>query len=261
MPIVRIAAGSLLFCALGLSCNGAQPPPFCTISRATYAARYLRVSGTGACSELEGEVLGGQAYVPDPDKAGDFGSLAIQSEALGKRMMDGAAATPPMADANSTHKPYSYGGFVSRTPDSNNVCSVPKLSDAELQMDAFTSGMDMVPATQLRYRWSNVKAYVNAAQIGVLWGGNLEYTSGDCTAKYEVVAISPLVSCADKDGKADPHLCVAEPDPKSGFAGSGLSPDIEVKCDEALLLCVPADRFPSLKQKKQRASDGGADGP
>ena len=82
-----------------------------------------------------------------------------------------------------------------------------------------------------------------------LWGGELDYTSGDCTAKYKVVAISPLVSCATMDGKADPHLCVAEPDPSSGFQGSGLSPDIEVMCHPDLLLCVPAKSFPSLKKK------------
>jgi hypothetical protein len=243
-------AATLLLSGLTLSCSGEQPPPFCTISRALYAAHYELVpgSGSGACAELKGEPLGGQAYVPDPDKAGDFGSLAIQSETLGKRLMAGAAANPPVVDADTSHKPYSHGGFKSRLPE-NNVCTVPKLNDAELDVGPVTSGMDMLPAMKVKYHWSNVKSYVSAAQIGVLWGGELDYTSGDCTAKYKVVAISPLVSCADKDGKADAHLCVAEPDPATGFSGSGLSPDIEVACDPDLLLCVPARPFPSLKKK------------
>jgi len=247
----RAAAGAaLLLLSMGLSCGGEQPPPFCTISRATYAARYELVSGQGACAELKGEVLGGQAYVPDPTKNDDFGSLAIQSDAMGKRILAGEAMMPPVVDANKSHKPYAYGGFKSRTPDADNVCTVPKLSDAELEQEAVMSGMEMLPPIHVKYHWSNVKSYVTTAQIGVLWGGELDYTLGDCTAKYKVVAISPMVSCADEGGKADPHLCVAEPDPKSGFAGSGLNPDIEVKCDPDLLLCVPAKAFPSLESKK-----------
>jgi hypothetical protein len=238
---------ALLLSGLTLSCSGEQPPPFCTISRALYAARYDKVSGTGPCAEMAGESLGGQAYVPDPDKAGDFGSLAIQSEALGKRLMAGAGAAMPVVDSNPDHKPYAHGGFKSRLPE-NSVCTVPKLTDAELDLGPVMAGAEMLPAMHVKYHWTNVKSYVNAAQIGVLWGGDLEYTSGDCTAKYKVVAISPSVSC-DKDGKPDPHLCVAEPDPATGFAGSGLSPDIDVKCDETLLLCVPAKPFPSLKAK------------
>jgi hypothetical protein len=240
-------AAALVLGGLTLSCDSTQPPPFCTISRALYAARYTLVSGSGACAELKGEPLGGQAYVPDPSKPDDFGSLAIQSEALGKRMMAGAAAMPPVVDANADHKPYSHGGFKSRLPE-NSVCTVPKLTDAELEMGAVMAGTEMLPAMHVKYHWSNVKSYVNAAQIGVLWGGDLDYTSDGCTAKYKVVAISPLVSC-DKDGQPDPHLCVAEPDPATGFAGSGLSPDIEVTCDPDLKLCVPARTFPSLKKK------------
>lgn len=236
---------ALILGGLTISCDATQPPPFCTISRALYAARYDLVSGSGACSELKGESLGGQAYVPDPSKPDDFGSLAIQSEAVGKRLMAGAAAM--VVDPNPAHKPYAHGGFTSRLPQ-NNVCSVPKLSDAEVELGPVMSGTEMLPAMNVKYHWSNVKAYVNAAQIGVLWGGELEYTSDGCTAKYKVVAISPLVSC-DKDGQPDPHLCVAEPDPASGFAGSGLSPDIEVMCHPELKICVPAKNFPSLKKK------------
>src|SRR4029453_7250014 len=89
-----------------------------------------------------------------------------------------------------------------------------------------------LPAVHVKYHWSNVKSYVSAAQIGVLFGGDLEYTRDGCTAKYSVVAISPKVECADKSAgddpalwKPDPHLCVAEPDPTTGFARSGQSPD------------------------------------
>jgi hypothetical protein len=244
----RAALGALLL-SLGLSCGGEQPPPFCTISRATYAARYTLVSGEGACAELKGEVLGGQAYVPDPSRKGDHGSLAIQSEALGKRIQAGAKMMPPVVDLNEEHKPFAHGGFTNRLPDGNNVCSVPRLSEARLEQGAVMMEMEMLPAIDVTYKFSNVKSYVAASQIGVLFGGDLEYTLAGCTAKYKVMAISPLVSCADKDGKPDAHLCDAIPDPASGFAGSGLNPDIEVACDPDLLLCVPAKSFPSLKRK------------
>jgi hypothetical protein len=231
---------------LAATCTPEQPPPFCTVSRAVYAARYTLATGTGDCAGLKGEVLGAQAYLADPDKAGDLGGLAIQSQAVGQRLIDGEAATPPVVDPDPNHRPFAYGKFSSERPDDAHVCTVPTLSDGEFNQGALTTAMATLPAIAVKYHFTNVKTFVTAANTGVLWGGDLQYTSGTCTASYKVVAISPMVSCADPAGKPDAHLCVAEPDPASGFAGSGLNPDIKVKCDPDLLLCVPAGDFPSL---------------
>jgi hypothetical protein len=229
-----------------LSCTPEQPPPFCTVSRAVYAARYQLVTGTGDCAGLKGEVLGAQAYLPDPEEPGDVGSVAIQSQAVGQRVIDGEAAMPPVVDPTPAHRPFAYGKFSSERPGADHVCTVPTLSDGELDQGELKTATATLPPISVKYHFGNVKTYVTAANTGVLWGGDLQYTAGACTATYKVVAISPMVSCADMAGKPDPHLCVAEPDPASGFAGSGLNPDIKVKCDPDLLLCVPAADFPSL---------------
>jgi hypothetical protein len=239
------AAAALLLLTAGLSCSADQPPPFCTISRATYAARYQLVSGQGACANLKGEVLGGQAYLADPDKPGDRGSVALQSEALGTRLQAGEAVTPPAVDADASHKPYAYGKFTADTPDGAHVCTVPTLDDAQLVQAAFTgppgpmgaAGV-MYPATNVKYHFSNVRSYVTAASTGVVIGGDLDYTLDGCTAKYQVVAIAPKVGCAGKDGKADQSICDTDPN---------LNPDVAILCEPTTLLCVPAKDFPSAK--------------
>ena len=239
---------ALLLLSAGLSCSADQPPPFCTISRATYAARYELVSGQGACAMLKGEVLGGQAYLANPDKAGDKGSVALQSEALGTRIQAGEALMTPVVDADATHKPYAYGKFTSDTPDGNNVCTVPTLDDAQLVQAAFTGPMgamgmagEMFPAINVRYHWSNFRSLVTAASTGVVVAGDLDYTLDGCTAKYKVVAIAPKVSCEGMNGQADQTICDTDPN---------LNPDTKVVCEPTTKLCVPAGDFPSLKAAK-----------
>jgi hypothetical protein len=242
---------ALLLLSVGLSCGADQPPPFCTISRATYAARYKLVSGQGPCAELKGEVLGGQAYLANPDKPGDKGSVALQSVAVGTRIQDGEALNPPVLDADRTHKAYAHGKFTSDTPDGNAICSVPTLDDAQLVQAAFTGAMGAMgaagkvyPAIDVRYHWTNVKSYVTAASTGVVIGGELDYTLDGCTARYEVVAIAPKVECAGKDGMADQSLCDNDPN---------LNPDVAILCEPTTLLCVPAKDlkdFPSPKAAK-----------
>jgi hypothetical protein len=242
------AGAALLLLSMGLSCSAEQPPPFCTISRATYAARYQLVSGQGPCAGLKGEVLGGQAFLADPDKAGDKGSVALQSEALGIRLQAGEAVTPAVVDANTSHKLYALGKFTSDTPDGAHVCSVPTLADAELMQAAFTGPVGAMgaagtayPAIDVKYHWSNVKSYVTAASTGVVLGGDLDYTLDGCTAKYQVVAIAPKISCAGSNGQADQTICDTDPN---------LNPDVAILCEPTTLLCVPANDFPSPKASK-----------
>ena len=251
---------AVLLLLASLSCEAEQPRPYCTISRAIYAARYvLEGQPTGMCTgytALKGEELGGQAYLPDPEKAGDKYSLAIQSPILGKRVVEGQRAMPPVVDPDANHKPYSFGAFTTDRPDpSTNICSAPVLSDAELNLgelvirkpNAMPPTMETLPPIQVKYHWSDVKSYVTAANTGLVWGGTLDHTLNGCTARYRVVAISPPVSCAGPDMKPDPALCSATPREAEGFFGSGLNPDVAVDCDPDLLLCVPAGAFPSLR--------------
>jgi hypothetical protein len=234
--------------AAGLACESSeQPRPFCTVRRDAYAARYDLVSGTGPCALLKGEVLGAQAYLPDPTKPGDRFSMAIQSEAVGKRILAGEKATPPVVPANPDHEIYAHGKFTSDRPDDSNLCSVPELTEAQLVLAEVPSvaGAVALPPIDVRYQWSNVSSYVTTASTGLLWAGELTYSLDGCTARYSVMALAPKVAC-DRDGKPDARLC-GGPDPATGFLGSGLNPDIAVRCDPDLLLCVPDRPFPSLK--------------
>ena len=245
-PSTTEMATAALLLSVGLSCSADQPPPFCTISRATYAARYELVTGTGPCAAIKGEVLGGQAYLANPDTPGDKGSVAFQSEAIGTRLLAGQALTPPVVDADATHKPYAYGKFTSDTPDGNHVCTVPTLDDAQFVQGAFTGPMEMnmpgtmYPAINVKYHWSNVRSYVTAASTGVVVGGDLDYTLDGCTAKFKVVAIAPKVSC-DKDGQPDQTICDTDPN---------LNPDVAIVCEPTTHLCVPKNDFPSPKAGK-----------
>jgi hypothetical protein len=245
-PSTTEMATAALLLSVGLSCSADQPPPFCTISRATYAARYELISGTGPCAQVTGEVLGGQAYLANPDVPGDKGSVAFQSEAIGTRLLAGKAVTPPVVDADATHKPYAYGKFTSDTPDGNHVCTVPTLDDAQFVQAAFTGPMEMnmpgaaYPAIDVKYHWSNVRSYVTAASTGVVVGGDLDYTLDGCTAKFKVVAIAPKVSC-DKNGQADQTICDTDPN---------LNPDVAILCEPMTHLCVPKNDFPSPKAAK-----------
>jgi hypothetical protein len=252
---------ALLLGAAGLSCNDDQPAPFCTISRALYAARYVPDGQpTGMCAgyvPLKGEKLGGQAYLPDPMKAGDKYSLAIQSPVLGQRVVEGERANPKVLDPDPNHKPYSLGQFTADRPDGNNICSAPTLSDAEFNGGALLlpgnpTAMPPVPPETLppiavKYHWSDFKSLVSATNIGLVWGANLEHTLNGCTAKYSVVAIAPPVDCTGANGMADNSKCDVTPREAENFFGSGLNPDTAVTCDPDLLLCVPSGPFPSKK--------------
>ena len=149
----------------------------------------------------------------------------------------------------------SIGDFASATPDDDDVCTVPKLSDARQTLPQFTyvppkdkptdppKSPVSVDAGDITYAWSNIRLYVTAALPGTQLVGDLTYTKNGCTASYDVLALWPSVSCDNGKGQPDPSLCDPEADPAAGRAtGSGINPDIyaenRVKCDPDLLRCV-----------------------
>ena len=120
--LVVVGAASSPGCA-------AQPEVKCAATSGPAAVRYKMVSSTGDCSMLAnqgGEVLGIQTYVPpgvtDPDSYNMPNAIAIQSENVGVLVENGESVTPPMVDANMTHKPYAFGRFDTAFPDGNHVC-------------------------------------------------------------------------------------------------------------------------------------------
>ena len=250
----RPLLAALLFGAILAACESAeQPRPFCTVRRDAYAARFQLLSGSGPCAELKGEVLGAQAYLPDPDLPDDRYSMAIQSAALGQRIQAGRAANPQVLPMDVDAKPYAWGKFSADRPDESNICRVETMSQAELRQGPLpeipavegAQAQAAQPAIDVAYRWTGVQSYVTTAITGVVWGAELEYQLNGCTATYKVVALAPVVECG-VNGMPDDSLC-GGPDPDKGFLGSGLNPDIAVNCHPDLLLCVAAQDFPSLK--------------
>ena len=241
-----------------LASCGSQPKVHCTISRASFAVRYTLQSGSDPCSQLTGEALGAQAYVPNfysTPGDGDNGAIAIQAVEMGTLLANGEAATPPVSDADTTHTLYGFGKFAALTPDDQQICSVPTLTQANLNLaevpaqpgdaDAGVAATEDQPATQISYQWSNVRIRVSAAQTGLEWTGDLTYRRDGCTANFHAAAVSPAVSCAAPDGTADPTLCNSQPDANAGrYTGSGINPDLAVLCEPTALLCVPSTDHP-----------------
>ena len=258
---IRILGLLAVTAALGAAASLAacdQPKIECTSARGGFAAKYYKVSGTGTCSELKGDIIGLQPYNPadsvaNCEKRGDdtvcdgtkpdFSSstLAIQTTAVG-------SVGPESPDPDATHKMYSLGSFTSTEPDGNDFCMVPTLSAAhqvveEVAGEGGGSPAPLQTATDVTYEWSNAKLYVTTAAPGTQMTADLKVTQDGCTAQYKVVALYPGVSCASEDADGnptiDPKLCEPEADPEKGYAfGSGINPDFPVECDPVLALCV-----------------------
>jgi hypothetical protein len=256
---------TLVTTALLVAYGCTQPPPKCAAARGGFATTYKKISGPASCDAVKGELLGISTYQaegkdekPDLDRS----SIAIQSESLGVAGDDAAAAGLP--DPDKTHKPYALGDFDSAEPK-GDFCSVPKLTAAiqnfpEVPADQ-EKKTEAVPATSIKYEWTNVKFYVTALKLGTQFSATLTRTVDADVCVYSAVGLNPPVGCA-KAKPADPKvpepdisLCSPVADIDAGRrAGSGIDPDYAVKCapitsgGEDSLECVVAnDSIPALK--------------
>lgn len=231
--------GLCLLAPCALSCD--QPPADCTTGHGGFAAVYTlkEKQGTGVCDRLNGDIIGLEKYNPsqaDDPKKQDLtkAKLRIRTQKLSDDAANNGLAFEGLALD-------SLGEFMSSTPDEENVCSVPMMTDASITLASGDS---------ISYSWSNVRIYVTTAYPGTQMVADLEYKEGDCTATYSVVGLWPAVSCADDKGKADKTLCSPTADPAAGRAtGSGINPDFaaRVDCDEETLRCVLTDVPDALK--------------
>lgn len=252
--ILGSTLGLMFVLALGHGC--AQPRINCTTGHGGFAAVYKLKPGSkmgdGDCDTLKGEVIGLEKYNPaqtDNPTRQDLtkASLAIRTNTLGVLEQEASAANvvDPMQELNS------IGDFASATPDEDDVCTVPKLSDARQTLPKYSYVADPDKPTEktdvgesdIKYTWSNIRLYVTTALPGTQLVGDLTYTKNGCTASYDVLALWPSVSCDNGKGAPDPSLCNPEADPAAGRAtGSGINPDIYVEnrvvCDPDLLRCV-----------------------
>jgi hypothetical protein len=196
---------------------------------------------------LKGDTLGFSWYEFDHfhrNAKTDLNTMAVQTNTLGST----AATYAARGAKDATHKPYSLGTFTNAGPDADNFCAVDTLSDAELDLPALPAvppdpnkmgdkGQPPLKAITLKYTFSNVKIVDDPVVSGGKISADLAYTKNGCTANYKVIAVYPLVSCVDKDGKPQNVLCDPMPRPDQGHpTGSGLN--FPTHCDPDLKFCV-----------------------
>lgn len=240
--LLRVRKLCLILLGTSLAACSEQPEARCATTLTTFAAHYELVSGTGACSELSGEILGAMTFVTDWRKDDDDGlySVAIQSVTAGDLVAQGEASDPPLADPEASHHPYAIGKFTARTPSDAGVCEIPSFEAAQLDMPELPPlepETEPTPATSLGYGWRNFRLGVSAGAQGLIWTADLDYTRDGCTASYRVRALAPAVSCDDGAGNPNEAACAPGPAEEAGVHPSlagGLT------CDAGLLTCVLA---------------------
>lgn len=134
----------------------ATPPPECTVGPTTvipvgqsgvmaFAVRYALQTGTGACADLKGEVIGMQAFhpaTPEDPQIRDFSktTIAIRTQTTGELLWmkdDMLAATEQFCfdgldndedgladDQDDDCQVNAIGDFTSNSPDANDFCQV-----------------------------------------------------------------------------------------------------------------------------------------
>jgi hypothetical protein len=107
-------------------------------------------------------------------------------------------------------KRYSQGNFASATPDADNLCTVPKLSDTRVVIpelppvedDPATEEDESFPgqpAVDVTLTWSNIKVFVTASITGTEFQADLvdvRKTPGGetCTIRYRAIGLAPAVA-------------------------------------------------------------------
>jgi hypothetical protein len=252
------AAALGLGLALSLSSGGCQQPQsYCTTGHGDFAATFKLTSGDAqsACGQFKGDVLGLQTYFAKGGLNGtpkfSEASMAIRPAYLGNLIDVAASYDPPVADPDEKHTPNAVGDFSTSLPDDDEFCAAPKFSVAEislpelplipaveddpetLDVDETADEIPPVPATTVRYEWSNARVLVSANYQGTQFSADLKFTQDDCTAEYEVVGLYPVASCeADKDCQ--------------DTSVTAINPDFDLRCDKDLGLCVLKDEPPAL---------------
>jgi len=222
--MTRHLLGLTTAAALVASCDTRQPAMGCLVQGVSWVATYKPV-GPHTCPELPGELLGLQTYLqPSGERL-----LGLKPQTLN--------AMDPTDELDPEHPPYAIGALPAEVA-ADGFCTVSSLSVAEKHVPADPE--QSLPAHAV-YRWSNVRIVVQPEVPGTQLIADLERTAEGCTARYEVWAMWPGdIGCAAEGSPEEPDesICQHSESIPRGFA---------VTCDPGLLLCVPAQRPPSLR--------------
>lgn len=272
----RLLALGAVMLAVAMGACVAQPPQQCQVAQGVSAltglpqfwVQYKLLSGTGSCSMLTGDEVGFQSYInPTNDNELKF---AIRPGALGTLYADGRV-DPMDPDGKKINTVFKMTPF----PDSNYVCKndgpIPEAVQnfqeemMEEELDDGGTQVTVIPALTIKYQWADTEWLSSPSVTGQAFHAKLTYTEDACTATYEATGIWPLTSCAtDLDCSPNPvpdaGVCTDDPtdtcpdttitQPSRRLIGSGLNPDLTVKCDRANGACVLAVPFSELVAKK-----------
>jgi len=252
--------------ALG-ACNSGQPTPPCAVGHGGYSAKYTLVAGSctgtgceaapsatsGSCIR-SGDIIGVDKY--RPTTASGSQTVWLKAEPLAEAEF-GTVAGDVSPGIGS-------GALAAATGDAQNFCNVPTVT-------AMT-GTTLLGDT-LTYTFSNVKFYMTGAVPGTQFKADLSISGADCTARYTVDALYPVVFCpafdanGDATGLGDVTACSA---PDQWWSYVEANPMFDMECaatgnmakdwDQATLtntdafglpvphwLCVPKNAVPSVK--------------
>jgi hypothetical protein len=174
-----------------VACETEQPRGAC---KASHLSNYgifdlTSAAGAGECATLTGDFI----YMSKYNEPGSTeAQLALTVDTIAALTGD-----PRIPDFDSlTH----LGDYPADPPGADGVCVAQTLSPVTVNIPA--SGTD--PAVNVTYVFSNVRVVSTPLVPGTQWTADLEYTAGGCTATYDVVGISPLVTCNefDSDGNS-----------------------------------------------------------
>lgn len=242
-------------------CAIEQPSAGCFVQDSSFAlwqAKYIpktEADAAKACGQLKGEQLGVWKYSnPEATEAevaeNKAARLAIRPRGLASLTRTSYKFTEDGTEKTRTVDRVAQDKWKDATalsmtlpaePDSEGYCKASGFAPASLTVEQVTNHMTgavVAPAASRTYKFGDdVEVYSHPAAPGTQLRGSLTYTSGDCTAEYEVWALWPSVGCV-------PGSTVAA---ESCGEGSGLNPDFDAVCDPDLEACVPAKRPKSFK--------------
>lgn len=212
-----------------------QPSAGCIVQdSSSWYAKYDRKPGQNipaACDPLipKGEPVGVFKYV-DPDVA-DSAVLSLRPNALASRATRDPTVNVP---AQGVYPQTAIANLDSEAT-SDDLCGTSNWSDASVDAAATQTAA----ATQISYKYSNVRVVARADAPGTQMGGDITYTRTQdgltCTVELEMKAMWPAIPCDPEDANS----CSPE---------HNISPVYAAVCDPDLEFCVPAKAFPSYAE-------------
>jgi hypothetical protein len=210
---------------------------------------------TPASMALQPEWLGARIEDAQLNAAVDPALSAADQAAMASYPYASAAAVPaPPPQGTGTDYPYAWGQFTTVTPDSSGICHLPDMTSALTYPDipahqanqsigsplgqptyVNTGAVSDQPATQVTYKWTNVRVYVSAADDGTQTYADLTVIQDSCTISYHVSILVPRVLCGTTDAQGnafpEPTLCDPNPDGVDNPSGSGINAQISPSCE------------------------------